>query len=311
VKRKLKDAYKWLLVRLFHFFQRFGFDVLPRHFYSEIPAIFRLRNSKHWREPYSMHEVSGASNADEQLHFVRSTVTQEVSQAIEKQNIYQSACHRNGFVGYGPIESEFLYAFVRKYQPKRIIQIGCGVTTAICLAASKDSGYQPELTCIEPYPNQFLLSAEGKGDIRLVRKPVELIGLEFLDDIGSGDLFFVDSTHTLGPAGEVTRIILEMLPRLSEGAYVHFHDIWFPYDYEQKLLSNKLFFWHESALLHAFLCMNRRYRVMASLSMLHFFRTDQLGKIFSRYEPMESEQGVMKRDGDYPSSIYLQVGEGE
>jgi len=42
------------------------------------------------------------------------------------------------------------------------------------------------------------------------------------------NLFFVDSTHTLGPAGEASRIVLEFLPRLRTGVMIHFHEHHFP-----------------------------------------------------------------------------------
>jgi len=65
--------------------------------------------------------------------------------------------------------------------------------------------------------------------------------------LAAGDLFFVDSTHTLGPAGEATRIILEFLPRLRKDVLIHFHDIVFPYDYTPDILDGAMFFPHESA----------------------------------------------------------------
>ena len=76
--------------------------------------------------------------------------------------------------------------------------------------------------------------------------------------VSNDDLFFVDSTHTLGPAGEGSRIILDVLPNLPPGAYVYFHDIWFPYDYDPSILDGALCFWPETVLLYAFLCMNQR-----------------------------------------------------
>ena len=39
LKRHLKEAYKQALRKMFELGQFLGFDVLPRHFYSEIPDI--------------------------------------------------------------------------------------------------------------------------------------------------------------------------------------------------------------------------------------------------------------------------------
>lgn len=300
MKRYLKQS----LARFFHLGQRLGFDVLPRHFYSEIPNISKLRSTQAWREPYSMIGCSGA-DVDDQLRFVEQTATPEIRQRLRSFDIHRHACERNGASGYGPIESQFLYAFVRHHRPARITQVGCGVSTAICLAAAADAGYEAAITCIEPYPTAYLSRLAGEGAIRLVKQPVEDLPFDFLGELQRGDFFFVDSTHTLGPAGEVTRIIVEMLPRLADGVMVHFHDIWFPYDYEPAVLEERLFFWHETALLLAFLTLNSRFHILASLSMLHYKRSQALANVFHEYRPMTSDRGIRSIAGQYPSSIFL------
>ncbi|HVA49260.1 MAG TPA: class I SAM-dependent methyltransferase [Pirellulales bacterium] len=205
------------------------------------------------------------------------------------------------------IEADFLFCFVAFHRPARIVQIGCGVSTAVCLLAAQDAGYRPEIICIEPYPNRFLREAARNGEIRLVESKVQEAHVEIPGELSAGDLFFVDSTHTLGPAGEVTRIILELLPLLPTGTWVHFHDVVFPYDYPRRLLSSELFFGHESALLLAFLTYNRRFAIAASLSMLHYACAEELQRILPNYRPAGNEQGLETAPGHFPSSTYLKV----
>ncbi len=300
-----KVALKKSLVKVFHLGQRLGVDILPRHFYSEIPNIPKLRATEHWRRPYTMVGVQGME-PESQLAFVRGAVTPVVQQYLEQHDVQAEAARENGELGYGPIESRLLFAFVATNRPQQIVQIGCGVSTALCIAAGKVAGYRPEITCVEPYPSDFLKSAAARGDVTLIDQPVENIGLDFFNHLGDGDLFFVDSTHTLGPAGEVTRIIVEMLPRMPRGVFVHFHDIFFPYDYAPQILRDSMFFWHESPLLHAFLCMNPSFTVRASTSWLHHERQCELAAIFPQYRPMLMTNGLGE-EGDFPSSIYLQV----
>lgn len=302
----LKRALKRSLAHVFHLGQRLGVDVLPRHFYSEIPDIAKLRRTREWRKPFGMLGVRGADLASQRA-FVRQTVEANGATAFPP-NLHEAACRRNGEPGFGRIESRFLYAFVRANRPARIIQVGCGVSTAVCLAAIADARYPGKVTCIEPYPTDFLLEADRNGEIELVQSPVESLAPEFLQQLGQGDLFFVDSTHTLGPAGEVSRIVLEMLPRLPDGAYAHFHDIAFPYDYQGDILTTALFCWHETALLHAFLAYNERFRILASLSMLHFGDPACLRDLFADYQPRVTDDGLTVEEGDYPSSIYLVAG---
>jgi Methyltransferase domain len=306
MKRAVKNALKKCVLRLFHIGQRLGVDILPRHFYSEIPDIRKLKASEHWRKPFSMIGIAGI-DVDEQMVFVNQTVPRTLAATLPKLEVHQKACASNGEPGYGRVEADFLYAFVSQYRPAKIMQIGCGVSTAICLAAAKAANYRPEIICIEPYPTTFLKQAEAAGEIRLIEKPVELLEYQLLDELGEGDFFFVDSTHTLGPGGEVSRIILEMLPRLAQGVYIHFHDIVFPYDYQGDILDSALFFWHETSLLHAFLTGNANIKVLACLSMLHHAKQTELQNYLPNYQPRVSKLGVTVCEGDFPSSIYLQV----
>ena len=138
-KRTLKTYVKQGLRRAFEVGQVLGVDVLPRHFYSEVPDIRVLRQDDHWKRPFSMAGVSG-TELESQLDFVRAQCTPEVIDAIEAEPVHALACAENGEPGYGPIEADFLYAFVRTQQPAQIVQIGCGVSTALCLLAADDAG---------------------------------------------------------------------------------------------------------------------------------------------------------------------------
>ena len=51
-------------------------------------------------------------------------------------------------------------------------------------------------------------------------------------DVVDRDILFIDSTHAVKPGSEVNRLILDILPRLKSGVCVHFHDIYFSYDYQ-------------------------------------------------------------------------------
>ncbi len=304
----LKQQIKKLMRTTFEIGQRLKFDILPRHFYSEIPSIQLLRATTSWRKPLNMTHVAGAGLASQQA-FV-ATCTQGLQSALTKTSIHTRACQMNNLPeGFGPIEADFLYCFIRSQQPPRIIQIGCGVSTAVCLLAAADSGagYKPEIICIEPYPTQFLIDQDKAGVIHLVKEKFEDSSLPLADLLEGGGLFFVDSSHALGPAGEVTRLICEALPVLPSGTWVHFHDIRFPYDYPADILTSELFFCHETALLHAFLLMNSSYSIAASLSMLHHADPASLAACLPNYRPAKFDQGLRISDGHFPSSTYMRV----
>jgi hypothetical protein len=304
MNRKARNGLKKLLCWVLIFGQRFGLDILPRHFYSEIPDINKLRSTDWWRKEFSMIGVRGAG-LQGQMQFIEELFPEDIRREIDGAKVHESACQESNEQGYGKVEADVLYAFIRKSMPQTIIQIGCGVSTAICLAASRASRYQPKLVCIEPYPNEFLIDQARQGTIELIRSPVEVLPLSFVGRLQAGDFFFVDSTHTLGPAGEVSRIILELLPRLNRGVSVHFHDIYFPFDYPDEILSRPQFFPHESVLLHAFLANNNSFEMSASLSMLHHKKRELLKQVISSYVPADHVDGLLVRAGDFPTSAYL------
>ncbi len=301
----LKNAGKVLLRRVFEMGQGLGFDLLPRHFYSEIPDVKALRTTKTWRRARSMDGIPGAA-LDDQLEFV-SRCTAPFREAVADAGIHHKACITNGEPGYGAIEADFLYSFIRSFQPPAVVQVGCGVSTAVMLLASADAGYKPRMICIEPYPTQFLRSSVAAGTLELVQEKFQETSFNVQDSIGNDGLFFVDSSHALGPAGEVSDLILEALPKLKPGAWAHFHDIAFPYDYSPYVLSTDLFFQHESALLYAFLLMNTRFRIAASLAMLSHRRQAELQQLLPNFQPAKFEDGLMIADGHFPSSIYLRA----
>ena len=145
------------------------------------------------------------------------------------------------------------------------------------------------------------------GVARLIRSGAQALDMSAIDALGNDGLFFVDSSHALGPAGEVSRIILEMLPRLKSGGRVHFHDILFPFDYTRNILASGLFFPHESVLLHGFLAFNARFSILASCSMLHYGSRQKLQELLPNYSPAPDDHGLGAGKGDFPSSIYIQV----
>ena len=304
--RQIKNVAKLGLRLLFEGGQRLGVDILPRHFYSEIPDLRLLRRSDHWKRPFSMVGVAGADIGG-QLEFLDQQVSPAVRDALRAHDVHAEASAANGEAGYGRVEAEVLYAFIRTRQPRTIFQIGCGVSTAVCLQAAKDGDYRPEIICVEPYPTPYLCRMAEQRAITLVRKKAEHLEPSHIGGLGADLLFFVDSTHTLGPGGEVSRIVLEMLPRLKARAYVHFHDIMFPYDYPRDVLDRALVFQHESALLHAFLAYNSRFALRVALSMIHYQAPERLGELFESYRPAGNEHGLETRPGHFPSAAYLQV----
>lgn len=304
--RRVKELGKLGLRRAFEVGQRLGVDVLPRHFYSEVPDLRVLRDQVDWKKPGSMTGVLGA-DLDTQLATLSQWMTPALRERLAIEGAAAPAQAEHGSLGFGPVEADVLHAFVASKKPSKIVQIGCGVSTSVMLRAAAETGASPEIVCVEPYPSEFLREAAEEGRLRLVAEPAQAVPLDLLTDLAEGDLLFVDSSHAVRPGSEVNRVILEVLPKLGPGRFVHFHDIYFPFDYQPGLLGNELFFSSESVLLQAYLTDNPRYEIAASLSMLHHGSPAALTGLLPNYQPAPFEQGLRVGEGHYPTSIYLKV----
>jgi predicted O-methyltransferase YrrM len=308
VPRRLREQLKSGFHGLFLLGQRLGWDILPRHFYSAIPEIRELQRSNLWKRPSSMTGVAGAA-IESQISFLRECCLPPLLERLKRGGMYEFACEENGEPGYGPVEAEFLYCFIMTKRPKRIVQVGCGVSTAVILLAAKEADYRPLIICVDPFPTGYLTRTAKRKLIELIPKPAQEVDLKILSGLNAGDLLFVDSTHAVRPGGEVNRIILEVLPRLQSGSFVHFHDIYFPYDYQSTVLTT-LMFAGESTLLHAFLIYNQRYSIAVSLSMLHHACPQQMQSLLPNYRPAVMHCGLhtmRKNSGHFPSATYLSV----
>lgn len=255
-----------------------------------------------------MYGVRGR-DTESQAAFCRECCGPELRERLRSFDIDSFATAENGEIGYGPTDAEFLYCFIAAKRPERVVQVGAGFSTAVILRAAEDANCPLEVVCVDPYPTGYLRRMHISGKIRLISEMAETVALETLTNVGRGGMLFVDSTHAVKAGSEVNRIILDVLPRLSSGAYVHFHDIYFPYDYQRTLLTNELFFSSESTLLHAFLIGQPRYTIRCSLSMLHYAQPTTLSELLPNYRPRLNDDGLdpPHAEGDFPSATYLQV----
>lgn len=305
--RGLKTLAKRGWHRAFGLLQRAGVNVVPAHFYSCVPDLGDLGRRSDWRRPRTMYGIN-QRGVDGQLALLGEWITPQ-SDHLQSRSIHHDAIVGGGDDGgYGEIEADVLFGFVATRRPRRIIQVGCGVSTAVMLMAAERAGYSPEIVCIEPYPNAWLRDTSAKGSIRLIAEPAQVVDFDVIADLGDGDLLFIDSTHAVKPGSEVNYLIHEVLPRLRAGVWVHFHDIYFPYDYTRDVLDGDLFFPQESTLLYAFLTGNARYRLEASLSMIHYGAAQGLQRLIPKYRPGAQTDGLRGQGGGhFPSSAWLSV----
>jgi len=183
--------------------------------------------------------------------------------------------YRNAY--FGPGDADFLYAMIRHFKPRRIVEIGSGHSTLVAIQATRrnadeDPTYECEHTCIEPYRSPWL---EGLG-VRVIRQRVETLGAELFDGLQRNDILFVDSSHVIRPQGDVVVEHLELLPSLRPGVLVHVHDIFTPRDYPEHWVTGPCRFFNEQYLVEAFLSFNHAFRIIGALNYLWHHHRDRL-----------------------------------
>jgi hypothetical protein len=228
--------------------QRLGFAVVPRGPFSPVPDI-PAPDHPVWAERTSLPGVS--IDLDAQLSFVRESLKGHIDE-------FGAQVRGRGFDLWNTLfqagDAELLYALVRHLRPSRMIEVGSGNSTlvsAAAAAANRRDGAPCELIAYDPYPRRDL-SGTIDGLTRLERVDCREVALERYLALGPGDVLFIDTTHVVKLGSEVNWLILELLPRLAAGVWVHFHDIFIPHQYPRYMFQTAGFL-NEQYLLAAFL----------------------------------------------------------
>src|SRR5258708_18120925 len=106
------------------------------------------------------------------------------------------------------------YCMVRHFQPRRIIEVGSGFSSLVLdQAAAKNKS--SALICIDPFPPELIRKSNSIPALRsLIETKVQDVDLEFFSQLESGDILFIDKSHTRKIGGAVNSVFLADLPRL-------------------------------------------------------------------------------------------------
>lgn len=168
---------------------------------------------------------------------------------------------------FPPGDAETLYNVIRHFKPRRVIEIGSGMSSRMVhhgLVANRADGVAATHVCIEPYEMPWLERLEGTQVLRARVEHVDPSVFQALDD---GDILFIDSSHVLRTGGDVCFEYLELLPTLRPGVIVHVHDIFLPFEYPEEWIRARTF-WTEQYLLQAFLAFNSEFETLLAVHYL-------------------------------------------
>lgn len=178
-------------------------------------------------------------------------------------------------------DARVLFCMLRMIRPRRIVEVGSGYSTL--LMTDVNTRFLNEgaiITSIEPYPRPFLDQLHAQGAIQLVRQRAQEVSASLFAELEAGDVLFIDSSHVSKTGSDVNRLILEVLPSLASGVYVHVHDIFFPSDYPKSWVLERSLSWNEQYLLQALLTGNQQFRVVYGNVLARTFHREALQAFF-------------------------------
>ena len=244
----------------------------PGHYYSPIPSI---NDVKEYKESLKINElisdISGINiNRNEQIQLLG-----KIEEIVNGTELQKERCGNiryywnNGYYGYG--DGIVLSAIIRIYKPRKIIEVGSGYSSALMLDVNEkyfDNGIN--MTFIEPFPDRLNGLVKGKNLVaKIIVDKVQNVDIKSFESLESGDILFVDSSHVGKLNNDLLHIIFKILPILKPGVIIHFHDIFWPFEYPIEWIEEGKA-WNEIYYIRALLLYSKKFKII--------FMSDYLAK---------------------------------
>ncbi len=275
----------------------------PGHFYSPIPSLGELRQ----REDRLFGPPPPALAGIDLRRQAQLDLLSELAPFCEEQPFREGSSARRfraSNPNFGLGEAVLLQAVIRRLRSRRVVEVGAGYTT--CALLDTNELYfngSLEHTVVEPYPELLgrLLRPEDQTSIELLRTPVQDVDMAVFDALEANDVLFVDSSHVSKVGSDVNHLVFEILPRLSEGVWIHFHDIAYPFEYPREWVHEGRA-WTETYLLRAFLSYNKAFAIRLFASYLAHIEFDRFSAELPQVARQPGTSLWLERVGEQPSA---------
>lgn len=241
------------------------------HFYSPIVSQIDLKQFERqiWNEENNKFIDGVELNTEAQLCLLENLKKFYKDLPFRKNAINDCRYYYEN-ASYGYTDAIILYSFIRHYRPQRIIEIGSGYSSAVMLDTRELFCKNLELTFIEPYPKLLysLFKNYDRENCKVYESKVQNVDLNVFQTLEENDILFIDSSHVSKTGSDVNFEFFKILPSLKSGVIIHFHDIFFPFEYPPKWV-NEGRNWNEAYLLRAFLNYNNAFEILHFSNYLH------------------------------------------
>ena len=254
----------------------------PGHYYSTIISVenIKKREFEIWN-PENIDGIAGIElHAESQIELVQALnkYYDEMPFTKEKQGKLRYYFENNW---YHYSDAILLYSIIRHFKPKKLIEIGSGFSSALMLDTNDlFFNNQIEFTFIEPNPERLfsIIKETDKKSATIIEHDAQLIPITHFEALSAGDILFIDSSHVVKTASDVNYILFEILPRLKKGVLIHFHDIFYPFEYPKDWVFEG-WNWNEDYFLKAFLMYNEAFEIKLFSDYLHKHHKDVFSKM--------------------------------
>lgn len=248
----------------------------PGHVLSPIPSLeqVRLREQEIYAVPHTMPGLD--LNEDGQLRLF-----DQLRQFYDEQpfSAQKTVGRRYWFENpaYSYADAILLYCMMRHLRPRRIIEVGAGHSSCAILDTN-ELFFENSIECsfIEPAPAllRSLVTEPDLARITLIEKQLQEVDSNVFAELQANDILFIDSSHVAKIDSDVNHIFFRILPLLNSGVYIHFHDIFYPFEYPLDWVYEGRA-WNEAYLLRAFLQYNRQFEIQLFNTFIDWFHKEQ------------------------------------
>ena len=254
--------------------------VNPGHFYSPIPSLIEIQKHENRIFDRTIKAIPGIDlNIEQQLRLLEKFGSYYIDLPFDKQKKDDLRYYFEN-PAYSYSDAICLYSMIREFGPKKIIEIGSGYSSCVMLDTN-ELFFQNQIDCtfIEPYPDllRSLINEDDKTRCHFIESNLQDVPLSEFAKLEANDILFIDSTHVAKTGSDVNYIIFNILPLLEHGVYIHFHDIFWPFEYPKEWIYEGRA-WNEDYFLHAFLMYNYQFEIVFLNTYLEEFYEDRFMK---------------------------------
>ncbi|MDX2213330.1 MAG: class I SAM-dependent methyltransferase [Oculatellaceae cyanobacterium bins.114] len=247
--------------------------VPPGHFYSPIPSLREIRQDEAQIFASPAKTIPGLElHESKQLHLLEQFVPYYQEMPFQADQVAGLRYYFEN-LAYSYSDAILLYCMLRFLKPKRIVEVGSGFSSCLMLDTN-DRFFDGSIltTFIEPRPKLLTSLIEGsdRSNVTIIPLRLQDVPLGAFESLEANDILFIDSTHVSKINSDVNRIFFEILPKLASGVYVHFHDIFFPFEYPKAWIYEGRA-WNEAYMLRAFLQYNNSFQVVLMNTFMQQF----------------------------------------